>query len=229
MNIKELGENLFAAAAVTATTLLSPVLRRWYNRWGVSAEEARRTLPGDTRVPKPRLEYTRAINIHAPTETVWGYVVQIGQERGGMYSYEGLENLIGCRMRNADRIVPDWQNPKVGDKVRLGPKGYPLYEIVEIESKHALVVMGADPVTEKAPERSEPMPERYNNTVWALVVEPISDTVTRLFTRTRMDYSPQISNDILWRFFEPINFVMERKMLLSIKQFAERDTVKAIS
>ena len=223
MKITKIGDNVFGATAVATTVLLSPVVRRWYNHWGADRYERRRRLPGDSRVPHPRLQYTRAITIHAPASIVWGYIVQIGQEHAGLYSYDVLENLIGCGMRAVERIVPEWQQVQVGDKVRLGPSGYPVYEIVDIEPGHALVMAGADPKTEQVTEITDPPPENYTNFVWSIVVETIHDHITRLISRARLDYSPEPSNEILWRFFEPVNFVMERKMMQSIKRLAERD------
>jgi hypothetical protein len=229
MKITKIGDNVFGATAVATTVLLSPVVRRWYNHWGADRYERRRRLPGDSRVPQPRLEYTRAITIHAPASLVWAYVVQIGQERAGLYSYEGLENLIGCDMRNTEQVVPEWQQIKIGDKVRLGPKGYPVYKVASIEPGRALVMAGADPKTEAVTEISEPPPENYTNFVWSLVVETIYDHVTRLISRARLDYSPEPSNEIIWHFFEPVNFVMERKMMQSIKRLAERDYARTKS
>jgi hypothetical protein len=98
-------ENLLGAFQVAGTLILSPVLRPWYNRWGVTEEEAARSLPGDELVPDPRLGYTRAITIQTPPERVWPWLIQIGQGRGGLYSYDGLENLAGCDIHSAERII----------------------------------------------------------------------------------------------------------------------------
>jgi hypothetical protein len=95
-------ENLLGAFQVAGTLILSPVLRPWYNSWGVTEEEAARSLPGDELVPDPRLGYTRAITIQAPPERVWPWLIQIGQGRGGLYSYDGLENLVGCDIHSAE-------------------------------------------------------------------------------------------------------------------------------
>jgi hypothetical protein len=228
MKITRIGDNVFGATAVATTVLLSPVVRRWYNHWGADRYERRRRLPGDSRVPQPRLQYTRAVTIHAPASIVWAYVVQIGQEHAGLYSYEGLENLAGCAIRNADHIVLEWQQVQVGDKVRLGPKGYPVYKVVSIEPGRALVMAGADPKTETVTEIAEPR-ENYTNFVWSIIVETLYDHITRLISRARLDYSPEPANEIMWHFFEPVNFVMERKMMLTIKRLAERDYTQALA
>ena len=83
------------------------VVRPWHIRWGATEERIAKPLPGDELVPNPAIESTRAITVNAPVEEVWPWLAQIGQDRGGFYSYEWLENLAGCRMRNADRIHPE--------------------------------------------------------------------------------------------------------------------------
>lgn len=215
-------ENLFGALAIVLTILLSPFIRSWYNRWGATDQELRRRLPGDERTPYARLGYTRAITIRASVETVWHWVIQMGYGKGGLYSYELLENLIGCDMHNADKIRPEFQHLQIGDAVRLGPKGYPLFKVVDLRPYHYILMAGADPKTEQIGEVSDPMPESYVVSNWLFLVESRNDGTTRLIVRDRMDYSSSSANTILWRvLMEPINFIMERKTLLGIKQRAE--------
>src|SRR3712207_3373722 len=105
------------------------VVRPWHLRWGATEEEASNPLPDDELVPNPAIESTRAITVNAPVEEVWPWLAQVGQVRGGFYSYEWLENLAGCRMRNAGRIHPEWQHREVGESVfrseerRVGKEG----------------------------------------------------------------------------------------------------------
>jgi len=157
---------------------------------------------------------------------VWAYVIQLGQERGGMYSYDLLENLVGCAMHTVDHVVPAWQTIQVGDLIRLGPKGktYPIYKVAAYDPQHALVVMGADPKTEQVPELAEPMPAQYVTASWALCLEPIGTGATRLISRWRLDYNGGAAMTLLWRITEVLNLVMERKMLATVKRLAERDS-----
>jgi hypothetical protein len=97
------------------------VVRPWLLHWGATAEERSSELPGDELVDRPGIQTTRAVTVEAPVEAVWPWLAQIGQDRGGFYSYEWLENLAGCRMRNADRIHPEWQQRTVGEMVLLHP------------------------------------------------------------------------------------------------------------
>ena len=215
-------ESIEGAARIAACLVFRFALWPWYSRWGATDDEVKRRLPGDERVPHPKLTTTLAVSIRAPAADVWPWVAQIGQERGGLYSYELLENLIGCRIHNADRIMPEWQLT-AGDAVRLGPKGYPLYKVVEVQPNRALVLAGADPKTEQPFEPSDPMPAAYANSTWTFFVDEQAGGATRLISRNQLDYAPEnFLNRLIWRWMtDPIGFVMTRKMLLGIKRRAE--------
>ncbi len=199
-------EEGLGAAAIGITVLLSPLLRPWYSRWGATEAEVGKALPGDDQVPNPVLETTRAVTIQASAEGVWPWLVQMGQGRGGLYSYERLENLVGCGMRNADRILPEHQHLEVGDKFRLSQSdSTPAMEVLAILPGQAIIVGGDNPPTS-----------------WAFVLDPIDDKATRLIIRYRQDFEKSFGNVLGWRVFtEPISFWMERKMLQGIKARAE--------
>jgi hypothetical protein len=93
----------------------------WLLNWGSTPEERRKSMPEDALMPEGSRGLTRAVTVEAPVEEVWPWLAQLGQDRGGFYSYEWLENLAGCRMRNADRIHPEWQHRDVGETVLLHP------------------------------------------------------------------------------------------------------------
>jgi hypothetical protein len=181
-------------AAAPAVYLLA--LRPWHLRWGATGAEVRAPLPGDDLQPRPGIESTRAVTIDAPVDAVWPWLAQIGQDRGGFYSYEWLENLAGCRLRNADRIHPEWQQREIGETVLLHPAvGLPL---ARFEPGRVLALAG-----------------------WgAFVLQPLDDGRTRLFARSRTGRG--LSALLYALFIEIPHFVMERKMLLGIKARAER-------
>jgi hypothetical protein len=216
-------ESISGAGFITAVTLLKPLVRGWYSRWGATTLETTESLPGDDFVPTPLIQSTRAITIQAPADSVWGWVAQIGQERGGLYSYEGLENLVGSDMHNADRVHPE-QELKAGDRVRLGPKGYPLMVVEQVDRNRALVLLGADLKTEQTVRFREPMPAAYACSTWVFVLRAIGPSATRLIVRNRLDFRPRnLANNLIWSLSAgPIEFVMERRMLLGIRQRAER-------
>lgn len=221
-NLKSILESLEGALLIAVTLIFSPLLRRWYNRWGATDHEIKMALPGDLMIPYPKLAYTRAITIDAPPLIVWPWLVQLGYGRAAMYSYDFLENLAGCKMHSRNAIIPEFQHLTVGHAVRLGPPGYPLYRVEAIEPNHLLQLMGADPKTGLATESPDPTKPSYANARWVFVLNQQAHKTTRLIVRSRLDYYPNRINWLIWRVFtEPIGFVMERKMLLGIKHRAE--------
>ena len=105
--------------AVAAYILIA---RPRHLRWGATDAEANESVPGDDLIANADLTATRAITIRVSAGQVWPWIAQLGQERGGFYSYDWLENLARCDIHNADRIVPEWQDVVVGDEVRLAPE-----------------------------------------------------------------------------------------------------------
>jgi hypothetical protein len=203
-------EEGLGAAGIAFTVVSSPVLRPWYRKWGANDAEVAMSLPGDDLVSQPRLESTRAITIHAPAAAVWPWLVQMGQGRGGLYSYERLENLAGCQMDNADRILPQCQDLKIGDLVRLGREGFPAFEVMAIEPGQA-IILGGDPAGTGAPTLS-----------WVFYLEPVEEKTSRLMARIRQTYQPGLGAMVTWRVVtDPLWFMMERKMLQGIKLRAE--------
>lgn len=187
------------------------VLRPWHIHWGAESSEVDAALPGDNIAPAPSTEVTRAITINAPASAIWPWLLQIGQEKAGLYSYEWLENLIGCDIHNFYHVEPAWQDTKVGDTVRMGPKGYPLFKVAEVIPNHALILQAADPETEALAPAS-----------WAFILDEQPDGTTRLITRSRNQYEPTVLNFVIWRVFtEPVQFIMEQKMLRTIKTLVE--------
>ena len=128
---------------MVAAVLASPLLRRRFNRWGATDDELTSQMPGDELVPQPKLGYTRAITIDAPPTTVWPWLVQIGQGRGGLYSYDALENLVGCNIHSTDQILDEHQQLGVGDIIRSGPDNFPCWMVMAIKPTEHLVLLGA--------------------------------------------------------------------------------------
>jgi hypothetical protein len=215
-------DNTGGAAMIAGAVLLRPLLASRYRRWNTVGDEATRTLPGDERVPAPLVTQTLAVTINARAAAIWPWLAQIGQERGGLYSYELLENIARCQIHNADRIVPEWEL-RVGDLVRLGPPGYPVHKVVGLERGHWLLLAGADLKTGDVPELPRPGQAEYTNYSWVFYLHEQPDGATRLITRNHLDYAPRsLAFNVMWQWFtDPIGFVMTRKMLLGIKQRAE--------
>ena len=209
------------AVAIAYTLVGSPWLRERYNRWGAIEDEWRAAMPGDELVPEPVLCSTRSVTIDAPPYEVWPWLAQIGQGRGGLYSYDALENLLGLDIHSADTVLPEQQWLSRGDVVRLGKPGSPSFCVVSLDANRSLVLVSADPAT------GEPVhtPVRDGTgATWQWVLYPIrGGTGTRLVSRQRNTH-PR-GQRVMWRLVEPVGFVMERRMLLGIKERVERARV----
>ena len=210
------------AAAIAYNLVGSPWLRELYNRWGTSREEWLAPMPGDELVPEPVLCSTRSVTIGVPPDAVWPWLAQIGQGRGGLYSYDALENMVGLDIHSVDRLLPEDQRLRTGDLVRLGKPGSPCFSVVSLEEDRSLVAVSADPATGSP----APTPVREGTgATWQWVLRPIrGGTATRLISRQRNSHPA--NERIMWRLVEPVGFVMERRMLLGIKERAERTSVQ---
>jgi hypothetical protein len=194
-------------ALLSAGLVYGFLLRPWHLRWGATEAEVEEQLPGDDLTPDPVEQATHAITIHAPVSEVWPWLAQVGQTRGGFYSYAWLENLVGCQMHNTDEIVPEWQHIQVGDEVWLHPKVPPLP--VLLVEPHKALVFGSNSNTPGT---------------WGLYLKEVDAYTTRLIIRGRI-HSGRTSV-LGWLgyhgVFEPAHFIMERKMMLTIKRLAEQ-------
>jgi hypothetical protein len=210
-------KRVLAGAAIGAATLGATAaayifgIRPWHLRWGATREEASEPLPGDEFVPNARETATHAITINAPVEEVWAWLVQMGQNKGGFYSYSWLENLVGCEMHNANEIVPEFQHLHAGDEVWLHPKAPPLP--VLLCEPYRTIVLGSNM---KSPG------------TWSFHLKKLDETTTRLVVRGRGDWEPGLLHSLYHNgLFEPAHLIMERKMLLGIKERAENKRMMA--
>jgi hypothetical protein len=198
-------------AVVVAGGASVPRLRRRLLHAGATPAEVDAPLPGDALLADADLVATRAITIDAPPERVWPWVAQIGQGRGGFYSYDALENLAGSHIHSAATIVPEWQDVRVGDVVRLHPQL--ALEVARVEPPHTFVI-------KSAPTAPSTSPPPYDFT-WAFVCDVTVDGGTRLVVRERYRYTTKTAPLVA----EPVavaSFVMTRRMLRGIRARAER-------
>jgi hypothetical protein len=172
------------------------VVRPWTRSWGATPDEIDEPLPGDELVANPGISMTRAVTIDASLAEVWPWLAQIGQDRGGFYSYACLENLAGCELQNADRIHPEWQERSVGERVPLHPLNGP--KLARFDPNRSYAFEGG----------------------WYFALRAIDGDRTRLIARSRVPRGlPGLAYAL---FIEAPHFIMERKMLLGIKARAER-------
>jgi hypothetical protein len=203
--------------------LLCPFLRKYRATWGTTGEEATAELPGDDLVPDPKLRMTWGITIDAPIETVWTWIVQIGQGRGGFYSYQLLENIVGCQIYNADHILPEHQRLPLETGIRLAPEMPPMKVALHEDGRFYFLHFSMNMKTMDSFNLMEdPYPKKFMIGGWAFYLEQISDTRTRFLSRWLNDYDNSMINKVIYNLFlGPIGFVMGRKMLLGVKQRAE--------
>ncbi len=200
-----------AAASITACALYG---RAKLLGWGATDEEIASALPGDDLIGHPNVSSTRAITIRRSPGEVWPWIAQLGQGRSGFYSYDFLENLVGCDIHSADRVVLEWQQIQVGDEVHLAPKVG--LKVALVEPGHALVLQGSVPLG-SAPT--------YDST-WTFVLREAPDGTTRLLSRERYSYKRWWARLIVEP-TEALSFVMSRKMLRGIRDRVERDDLSS--
>ena len=190
-----------ALTLATVAAVAYPLGRTWARQWGSTEAELDAAMPGDAIVPDARAVATRSITVRASADDVWAWLVQIGQDRGGFYSYDWLENLVGLHIRSADRIEEHWQGLAVGDAVRLAPQL--ALEVALLEPGRHLVLRGPDSAL-----------------TWAFTVARRPDGTTRLVARER--YAPggvlaSLGSELLVL----VSAAMTRRMLMGIRDRAE--------
>ena len=188
--------------------------------WGATDQEVTGAMPGDELVGRARYRSTHAITIAAPADRVWPWLVQMGQGRGGLYSYDRIENLLGLDIHSAQEIHADLQDLHVGDVVRLVPEGTqpPLRFVVALLEAPTVLVLGPDGPRDDAFATHLPYP------CWTFELRPVGRDACRLVVRFQADFKPTLLGLVAYKWaLAPVHLVMERKMLLGIKQRAERD------
>ena len=194
---------------IALNVALGPLLHRWRTRWHATTDEVKERLPGDEIVRAPTWTYTHAITILAPRAAVWPWLVQIGQGRGGFFSYEVLENLVGCDIHNVLELRSELQQLRAGDKVRMHAKGFG--PSVSVLDPGRALVLGSPPDA------------NGSQATWGFYLLQTDDGVTRLIergrhavgkgTQAKLGFGPYL--------IDPVGFVMSRKMLKTIKRLAE--------
>jgi hypothetical protein len=205
--------SMMRAVAASAVGLAALVAARRFRDWGATKGECDTVLPGDELIPEPADVTTRAVTVEAPAGEVWRWLVQIGQDRGGFYSYDWMENAAGLRIHSADWICPKWQHLHIGDAVRLVRPGWlglrdgMALQVVRVEPGRSIVL------------RQQPPASPWDG-VWSFHVVPHGPRRCRLVSRSRTARGGLV----LWlvaQVMDPIALVMSRRMLLGIKTRAE--------
>jgi len=184
-------------------------LRRWFARWGATDLELSRIMKGDAFI-NPTHSATSAVTIDAPAENIWPWLVQIGYQRGGLYSYDWLDRLFGFLDRpSAARVVPEFQHLQVGDKIHLG--------------REELTVEALEP------DRTLVLRQKAHGYewVWQWGLYPVDSHRTRLVSRSTERMPRTFPAWLFMRITEPAAFIMGRRMLLGLKERSEAQTPQA--
>jgi hypothetical protein len=197
MRLRPVAFGVVGVLAATYRPLVRPVILNW----GSTDLEANRRLPGDELLERADGISTRAITIDASAKAVWPWLAQIGPApRGGAYTYDWIENLLGLNMHSTDRVLSEFQHPEVGDSIAFGKNRM---RVEQVEPEHVLAFRSDD-----------------GNWVWTFVTEE-REGRTRLISRNRFRLATLAARVGMFP-LEPASLLMERKMLLGIKERAER-------
>jgi hypothetical protein len=168
-----------------------------------AAAERNWRVEGDDILPDARTQLTHVTTIDAPPKDVWPWLLQMGCQRAGWYSWDLLDN---AGARSADRIIPELQHLQIGDVLPARPVGPEGFKVLRVVAERALVLNGSSP--------------QWAGT-WAFVLEPVGSDKSLLVTRYRAAYPPSVRMSIMLPFFATVHAFMERKQLRTIKQHAE--------
>ena len=208
-----------AGGLVLAVCVYFVLIWPWLSRWGATNAEMGQTLPGDELIVNPAFITTKAVTIHTSPPVIWSWLVQLGVDRGGMYSYLWVENgLMRLHVRNSDEIRPEFQTLHVGDFIRFTPPDYALNPgpglyVMAVEPNHALAGCFG---MENTP------PDCAAGGTWQFVLAAQDDGATRLLLRSRGANPGSALGIAGGKMASVFPFYMERKMLLGIKARAEK-------
>ena len=207
----------FLGAAAAAGFLTHALVPRALGTWGTTEPERTMPLPGDELIPDPEDIQTMAVTVSARPDQVWPWIVQMGVDRAGLYSYTAVENgLLHLGVTNADRIHPEWQDLQVGDIIAFTPEGYPGGRrgprVVELEEGRHLVL-----------DSSPGAPPGKVTGTWQFVLHDAGAAGTRLLLRTRTGPGRPAGLRVTDFLLRPGYLVMDRAMLLGIKKRVETE------
>lgn len=194
------------AAIVLLVAFYLGVVRPWHQHWGATPEEISRSMPGDSLVQHPQEVTTRAITIAAGPRHVWPWLAQMGNGRGGLYSYDWLDQLFGVLDRaSSDTLIPRFQTIRVGDTIPIG--GSPGWPVAMAEPDRLLLL---------------DVHEAGAHVTWVFVIDSLSPARSRLIMRVRARLPASWRLPLQMAVLDPAEFIMVRRQLIGICQRAER-------
>ncbi|HUU44940.1 MAG TPA: hypothetical protein VM118_04340 [Acidobacteriota bacterium] len=197
----------WVVAVVVLLGLYFAWLRDWQMNWGASSDEVARVMPGDELFDDPTFNATRAVEIAAPPEAIWPWLVQIGYKRAGFYAFDRLDN---AGIPSAERILPEFQDLKVGDSISLGGIYVNVREMIPDSLMLWVFLPNEGP---------------WNGATWSWGLYRVDDRHTRLVARLRQDYAlTSLPETIRWGLLDATEIFMMRTCLLGVKHRVEGGT-----
>lgn len=190
-----------------------PLSKRWLSNWGATRLECSKVWPGDVLTPYAIKTSTRAINVDASAEIVWSWVAQFGLGRAGFYSYELLERMIGIPVKNVEVLLSEHQLIEFGTEIKLHPNAPAIPIGALLEARYICFGETGNTTTNTLdPRRS-----------WSIYIEPLNQKSCRLILRTCVEELrvPTLRKRLGFILEEPIDFLMEQRMLRTIRRLAE--------
>jgi proline iminopeptidase len=209
--------NLVAAAAVVG--VYATVVRPRLLRSGATDDEVRDPYPGSDLVPGSTRGSTMAVTIDAPPQRVWPWLVQMGHDRAGWYSWDRLDNV---GRRSADHVHPEWQDVSVGDRMASAPDGTYWFEVAALEPPRFLALRSCMDLRGRQVPAGGLRPRAYSDSVWCFLLNPLPGGRTRLVVSVYAAGRPRVVNALAgFLFWEPAHWVMQQRQFTNLRRRVE--------
>ena len=207
---------------VAALAGLAACTYRWLVRprlltWGAAADELSRSYPTDELIPEhDSSQFTMATTLPAPPEEVWPWLAQMGGDRAGWYSWDRLDHW---GVPSSDRIVPEWQDPKVGQHLQNSPDGSNSMTVALVEPNRTLALRtNMEFPSRRSFDPSAPLPRVFMDGIWSFHLRPTADGQTRLVARMRGRSRPKaLLRPFGVLFGDPLHFVMQIRQFQNLR------------
>jgi hypothetical protein len=184
-------------------------------RWGATDEEVRRPYPGADLVPGAKRGATMAVTINAPPSSLWPWLVQMGCDRAGWYSWDRLDN---GGAPSAERIHPEWQEIELGDRLTSKPDGSTWFEVAAVEPERFLALRASFDLLGHQFDPRGPRPTHYTDSIWCFLLDELPGSRTRLVVSGHAAARPRLLQAPLnFLFWEPAHWIMQTRQFINLE------------
>lgn len=186
---------------------------------GATPKEIKGPFPGADIVPGGKRTPTMGITLDAPPSRVWPWLVQMGCDRAGWYSWDRLDN---AGRPSATRLHPEWQSLQVGQRLAADPSGAHWFEVAALEPERFLGLRATLTPLGRPYPASGPRPPRFIDSLWAFQLKPLPQERTRLLVSGYSAQRPWLLttlNGLL--FWEPAHWLMQTRQFKNLQRRAE--------